>query len=388
MKKKKTKNWPVVAICYDFDKTLSPKDMQEYTLFPKLDISAQDFWSESNEFAEKNSVDKMLSYMKLIVKIAKEKEEDLSLTEKDFPEMGKEVELFEGLDTWFDRINQYASEKELLVEHYIISAGLKEIIQGTSIACHFKEIYASCFCYTASGIPIWPKQVVNGTQKTQYLFRINKDCLNLSDEESLNMNLPDELRRIPFRNFIYLGDSITDIPAMKVVKKEKGLAIGVYNPKTQSPSRMCELFDGERIDFFAPADYQEGNALESYVKKGIDQIKTNEELTRIGNQQGSFTLYLERIRSVAQHFESIVKETIDVEDIVSIKKDATHLFKTAKKVITENYKGDCLVCDDVIKIIDEYKNIFENCVKNRKKELSVKNKTSVVNNDIPTGGVS
>ena len=252
---------PIVAICYDFDKTLSPKDMQEYTLFPKLEIDAKSFWEESNSFAVKNGMDKILSYMKLIVKLAKEREEALSLVKKDFTKMGKGVELFDGLDTWFERINTYAASLNLVVEHYVISAGLKEIIEGTSIAKHFTEIYASCFVYTKSGIPIWPKQVVNYTQKTQYLFRINKDCRDLSDEESINETIPDNLRRIPFRNFIYIGDSETDIPAMKVVKKEKGQAIGVYNP-TKNVTNVCDLLCDDRINYFAPADYREGSMLE------------------------------------------------------------------------------------------------------------------------------
>lgn len=382
------KNWPVVAICYDFDKTLSPKDMQEYTLFPKLGISAPEFWGLSNGFAEENGVDKILSYMKLIVKIADEKKEDLSLTANDFPEMGKGVELFEGLDTWFDRINLYAAGKGLIVEHYIISAGLKEIIEGTAIARHFKEIYASCFCYTKSGIPIWPKQVVNGTQKTQYLFRINKDCLDLSDEDALNENLHDDSRRIPFRNFIYLGDSITDIPAMKIIKREGGLAIGVYNSKTQSPSRVCELFDDGRINFFAPADYSEGKALESYVKKGIDQIKAKEELTEISNQQDMFTSYLSMVRNVSLHFENIVKDAADINEINDVKKDADYLFKTAKQVIKKNYKGDCVVSEDAVKIVAEYKSAFDKLVKARKKELVSKNKNDDVGDSSQMGGAA
>jgi len=373
MKKKKMGKWPVIAICYDFDKTLSPKDMQEYTLFPKLGISAKEFWEQSNGFAEDNGMDRILSYMKLIVKMTQNKAESLSIAKKDFLAMGKGVELFDGLDTWFDRINSYAKERELMVEHYIISAGLKEIIEGTAIAKHFKEIYASCFSYTANGIPIWPKQVVNGTQKTQYLFRINKDCLNLSDEESLNNNLHDDDRRIPFRNFIYLGDSITDIPAMKVVKRENGIAIGVYNPKVQSPERMRELFADERITFFAPADYRESKALELYVKKSIDQIKANEELAKIKNQQSKFTKHLEMVKSVVEHFEDVVKDSETVDGINDAKKDAENLFKKAKKFIKKEYNGDCVVSEDAIKIIKEYKIEFDKCVKERKKELMSKN---------------
>lgn len=182
------------------------------------------FWQESNAYAEKNGMDRILAYMKLILDKAGN---DIRITESDFKKLGKSIELFSGVETWFERINDIAKEMEINVEHYIISAGLKEIIEGTPIAKFFTEIYASAFAYGTYKQPIWPKQVVNYTSKTQYLFRISKDCLDLSDEDSINEFKPDAERRIPFRNFIYIGDSETDIPAMKIVKKGGGTSIGV-----------------------------------------------------------------------------------------------------------------------------------------------------------------
>jgi len=275
---------PIVAICYDFDRTLSPKEMQEYTLFPRLGVKAAEFWTESGKLAADNGMDKMLSYMRLIIRKYADVDDKLTLTKKDFEDMGKDVELFEGLDTWFDRINNYADGKGLAVEHYVISAGLKEIIDGTAIRSFFKEVYASSFIYNSAGVPQWPRQVVNYTQKTQYLFRINKNCLDLSDEESINKKKASSERRIPFTNFIYIGDSDTDIPAMQVIKQEKGLSIGVYDPSTKNSAKVRGLIEDERINFFAPADYKKGSVLELYVKKAIDKIKANEELARINKE--------------------------------------------------------------------------------------------------------
>ena len=209
-------DWPIVAICYDFDKTLSPKDMQEFGLIPKLKCKAKSFWKESNTMAKDNGMDKILAYMKVIVDKAGEK---IRISREDFNGLGKSIELFNGVETWFDRINAIAEKLKINVEHYIISAGLKEIVEGTSIAKYFTQIYASEFYYNQYGIPRWPCQVVNYTSKTQYLFRISKDCLDLSDEDSINDYIPHKERRIPLKRFIYIGDSETDIPAMKIVKQ-------------------------------------------------------------------------------------------------------------------------------------------------------------------------
>ena len=188
-------SWPIVAICYDFDKTLSPKDMQNFGLIPKLGCKVSAFWKASNKIAQEQGMDKILAYMKLIVDKAQSREEKIA--REDFNALGKTIELFPGVDSWFERINKIAESLEINVEHYIISAGLKEIIEGTTIAKFFTGIYASEFYYDQYGKPMWPCQVVNYTTKTQYLFRINKNCLDMSDEDSVNQYIPNEERRIP-----------------------------------------------------------------------------------------------------------------------------------------------------------------------------------------------
>lgn len=270
---------PVVAVCYDFDKTLSPKNMQEYMLLDQLGVTNHvEFWDKSNAFAKREQMDQILSYMRLIVKEAEYLADSDSLTKKHLHEMGKKIELFAGVDTWFERINKHAEALGLCVEHYVISAGLKEMIEGTSIAKEFQEIYASSFYYDKNGVPKWPKQVVNGTQKTQYIFRINKGgCPDLSNESELNRVVEKDKRRIPFPNIMYLGDSDTDIPAMKVVTENGGKAIGVYNPEDGGAGKVTKYLSEGRLSFFAPADYSKGSPLEEYVKKTLTQIKKNQK---------------------------------------------------------------------------------------------------------------
>ena len=347
---------PVVAICYDFDKTLSPKDMQVYSVFPKLGITDETqvkaFWDESNRIAKSNGMCMILSYMRLVLQKA-EGLEDVSLKESDFVTMGKDIELFPGVEGWFDRINNYGKELGLEIEHYIISAGLKEIIEGTPIAKHFKEIFASCYYYNNYGVPKWPRQVVNYTQKTQYLFRINKDCLDLSDERSINEILPDEKRRVPFKNFIYIGDSDTDIPAMKLVYVNGGKSIGVYNPETTSAKVSFDLHKGKRIHFFAPADYRADKGLDAYVKSVLSQIKASEELARINYKQNEVIDFISNFTSLYDNMKEFVERSDDIQDISRFEGFLIHYLKDTKSKIKKNYHGESLKPDDILKIITE-----------------------------------
>ena len=333
--KKYDEEWPTVAICYDFDKTLSPKDMQEFGLIPKLNCSSKEFWDQSNGMAKKEGMDKILAYMLTILKKAGH---DISITEKDFNNLGKEIELFPGVDTWFDRINKIAEEAHVKVEHYIISAGLKEIIQGTSIARFFKGIYASTFLYEASGKAYWPRQVVNYTTKTQYLFRINKDCLDLSDEDSVNEYREDEERRIPFTNFIYIGDSETDIPAMKIVKNGGGIAIGVYNPETKNMDKVMPLLKQKRIDFLMPADYSENSRIEQLVRTSLKKIAESNTLTILNRQQKRYVKHLEHVREFIIYIDDFIDtEKMSKDDIKSIKAQSRTIMRRMRKALHSSY---------------------------------------------------
>ncbi|MCD8371945.1 MAG: haloacid dehalogenase-like hydrolase [Clostridia bacterium] len=300
------KQLPVIAICYDFDKTLSPEDMQSFSLIPKLNCDTAEFWRQSNELAKNEGMDKILAYMRLIIQ--KANANGIRLQESDFKDMGKTIKLFSGVETWFDRINDYALSAGVQAEHYIISAGLKEIIEGTSIAKYFTGIYASSFYYGVYGEPVWPKQVVNYTTKTQYLFRINKNCLDLSNEDSVNEFQPENDRRIPLRNFIYIGDSETDIPAMKIIKNGGGVSIGVYNAETGNLDRVRKLLKQNRINYLMPADYSEGGILEGAVKDIIKKMAANEALEKLHKSQDSYVNEMDNLEEYVDYTKKFIAE--------------------------------------------------------------------------------
>ena len=268
---------PVVAICYDFDKTLSPDDMQAQGFIQSVDYEVSEFWQESNGLAEQNDMDQNLAYMFKMMETA---EGHVLFTKDTLLKYGAQVRLFPGVEDWFRRIRDYGEAHGVIVEHYIISSGLKEMIEGTAIASEFEKIYASTFFYNDKGVPKWPAQVVNYTNKTQFLFRIEKGVLDINDL-GVNDWFPPEDIRVPFRNMIYIGDSDTDIPCMKLVNTYGGHSIGVYNAETLDKTKVYKMMREGRIRYYAPADYSEGTQLDELVKAIIDRTATNERLEEI-----------------------------------------------------------------------------------------------------------
>ncbi len=267
---------PVLAICYDFDKTLSPDDMQAQGYIQSVGCDVRDFWNESNELAEQNDMDQNLAYMLLMKKRAAGK---VLFTREKLAAYGASVSLFPGVEDWFGRIRAYGAAHGVIVEHYIISSGLKEMIEGTAVAKAgvFKKIYASSFYYDADGVAEWPAQVVNYTNKTQFLFRIEKGVLDINDPGVNDSFPPDELR-VPFRNMVYIGDSDTDVPCMKLVDAYGGYSIGVYSAETKDKAKVYKMMRDGRIRYFAPADYSDGAELDTLLKAIIDRTARNEAL--------------------------------------------------------------------------------------------------------------
>lgn len=290
---------PVVAICYDFDKTLSPDDMQAQGYIQSVGYEVESFWKESNGLAEKNDMDQNLAYMYTMMQKARGK---FIFNKKALMDYGAKVKLFPGVESWFKRIKEYGKEKGVIVEHYIISSGLKEMIEGTKVANEFEEIYASSFYYDKDGIAQWPAQVINYTSKTQFLFRIEKGTLDVNDP-GVNDYFEPENIRIPFRNIIYIGDSDTDIPCMKLVNTHSGHSIGVYDPVKKNKKKVYKMMSDERIKYFAPADYTPDSELDNLVKAIIDRTASNERLMSIHYQNKNELLCLNTTAEIKEKKE-------------------------------------------------------------------------------------
>ena len=275
-----TDNKFTVALIYDFDGTLAAGNMQEYDFIPAVGKSNFEFWDEANRLAEEQDADQILTYMALMIRSAQAK--GLSLRREAFQESGKKVEFYEGVMEWFDRINAYGEERGVRVVHYINSSGLKEIIEGTPIADKFRKIYACSFLYNVDGIAYWPGVAVNYTNKTQFIFKINKGVESVFDTKQVNQYMEEKERPVPFSRMIYVGDGTTDIPCMKLVKNFGGHSIAVYNPKDEAKrSEMNTLIRDNRVNHVCPADYSESSEMDIVVKTIIDKIVMDQRLAEL-----------------------------------------------------------------------------------------------------------
>ena len=249
--------------------------MQEYNFIPQLKMKSKKFWEEVASRAKKHNADKILAYMHWMIEKARGKE--ISVRKEEFKNYGRTVELFPGVSSWFDRVNLYARQKKLLIEHYIVSSGILEMINATPIKGKFEKIFASSFIYDGSGVACWPAMAINYTTKTQFIFRINKGCLDLSDDRKINVYVPKQERRIPFERMIYIGDGATDVPCMKLVKEQGGHSIAVYRPHA-SRKEALDLIEQGRVNFVIAADYRKDKSLEKTVKLIIDKIAVETKL--------------------------------------------------------------------------------------------------------------
>ena len=356
--RKYKENMPVLAICYDFDKTLSPDDMQAQGYIQEVGYDVKDFWTESNQLAENNDMDQNLAYMYKMVEKSRGK---LVFNRRTLEEYGSRVSLFPGVEEWFERIKQYGLEHGVIVEHYILSCGLKEMIDGTSVAKNgaFEKIYASSFYYDDYGVALWPSQVINYTNKTQFLFRISKGVLNINDQGVNDSFGTDEIR-VPFRNMVYIGDSDTDVPCMKLINSYGGHSVGVYNAETKDKTKVYKMMREGRIKYYMPADYRDGTELDGLIKAIIDRTATNEILESVyakcknENQNADklcsdeekikldLIMALENSRSFATT-HMIIKEMQQQENWSDENKEAL------LKIACENSQVSCILTDKDVK---------------------------------------
>ena len=268
---------PIIGLIYDFDGTLSPGNMQEFGFIQAIGQTPEEFWDKSNRIAVGQDASNILAYMKLMFDEAKKNH--IKLTREDFRRYGKDIKLYDGVREWFHNVNQYGKEHGVVIEHYLNSSGLTEIIEGSPIAREFKHVFAGSYLYNDKGEAEWPGIAVDFTAKTQYLFKIQKGIFSSRDAEKVNESLSDEAKRIPFTNMIYFGDGETDVPSMKLVTMFGGNAIAVFDPSRPKKKDVAQkLLRQGRVNFITPASYTKDSRTFRLVCAIIDKIKADNEL--------------------------------------------------------------------------------------------------------------
>lgn len=261
-----------VAICYDFDKTLSKTEMQAFAFIPNLGLTESQFWQKVEHFVQRTGADRTLAYLRVMLDECTQ--QGISLTREYLVQQGKKIQFFDGVSTWFKRLNAYAKQKNITLEHYIISSGNREIVEGCKIFDQVTDVFGCEFLYDQNGLAYWPKNAVNYTLKTQYLFRISKGTFDGRDEVAINKRTKE--KHVHFHNMIYIGDGLTDIPCMTLVKEKGGTAISVYQTKDKAKSQ--NLLMDNRVNYMCKSSYKSGSALEKLMHLIIDSLALKEVL--------------------------------------------------------------------------------------------------------------
>ncbi len=275
-----TENKPTVALVYDFDGTLSPGNMQEYDFLQEVGITdSAEFWAQNDEDARRNDASNILCCMKLILE--KSQSARKPIKRGSFQKYGQGVQFYKGVTEWFDLINEFGRQEGLNIEHYIISSGIKEMIEGTPIAKHFKKIFACTFLYNENDVACWPAVAVDFTSKVQFLWMINKGVDKVADNSEINKYIPDEERAVPFKHIVYMGDGFTDVPCMKLVKQNGGKSIAIFNPDGGSLTTPENLIKDNRVNFICPGDYTRGGPLHTMIQAILRKIKYDHEFNQM-----------------------------------------------------------------------------------------------------------
>ncbi len=258
-----------IAIVYDFDGTLTPQDSCTYSLFPALGLTADAFWGQVDNFGRSHQIDPHSTGLLMFKYLSEQR--NIAFTQDFLASHGKAVKFCPGVEDWFGQINAVATDLGFNIHHYIISAGLGDLIRATKIAHHFEKIFACEYCFDDKGHALWPAHVVNATNKLQFLFRIYKGMFNLGHYTELYDYIPQEDRLIPFENIIFIGDGETDVPCLKVTNQRGGLAIAVY-PDEYRKVQAENLMKYGRANHCCKADYRQSSLLFEIISNRLKQL--------------------------------------------------------------------------------------------------------------------
>lgn len=289
----------IVAFVWDFDKTLTPSYMQG-PLFETYGVDPGEFWAEVNglvaHYRERGlQVSGDTAYLGHILSYAQPKRPFEGLTNERLRELGAQVPLSPGMPDFMQRTRDLVrSDKrfahhEVRVEHYIVSTGLRQMIEGNRISQYVDGVWAcellsdppgpgyldaSDDCPPESNALSQVGYVLDNTTKTRAIFEINKG-VNKEPAIDVNARMAEDERRVPIRNMIYIADGPSDVPVFSVVNQAGGKTLGVYTlgPKANYAG-VRGLEDDGRVNSIAEANYEVDSAADLWLMSSLTQIAT------------------------------------------------------------------------------------------------------------------
>ncbi len=264
----------VIAVVYDYDRTLSPVIMQNDVIFPAIGVEGDEFWSKANGLREERAYEDELAWLRLLLENA----DIRKLSNRELEKLGHGLTFHPGVPQVFAELSGFLSEEKyhrhgVTLEHYIVTSGLKAVLEGSALSDHVEAIFGCELDEDEAGRVFWPKRVVSHTAKTQYLFRISKGPEYVDLSHDVNDHMPEEERRIPFKNMVYIGDGPTDVPCFAVITSRGGVALAVYDPHDDESLHICQrLLDAKRVREIGPANYGKGSHLRSILEYRLKRI--------------------------------------------------------------------------------------------------------------------
>jgi phosphoserine phosphatase len=266
-----------LAVVFDFDDTLAPDTTSGFLRHSGLtDLAA--FWK--NEVAPLTNVDDwdpVPAYLYQMIQASRSGRIP-PLTAERLADWGRRAPLHPGVESLFDRLNAAAHEANprAHVEYYVISSGIGDVVRNTRIAHAFTEIWASEFHYGADGVATFPKRVVSFTDKTRYLFHIQKGLIGPAHRGKpfeVNRKLGEAQLRVPLNRMIFVGDGYTDIPCFSLLRQHRGVPIAVYDPNHEEKWGSAYQFvrDG-RVTNLLSANYAEDSDLSRFLIMAVRNL--------------------------------------------------------------------------------------------------------------------
>ena len=288
----------IIACIWDFDKTLSPDYMQT-PIFELYKVDSKKFWKEVDQlpaYYKRNGLDLISAdtlYLNHLLTYARQGAFK-SLNNERLRKLGNKIKLYEGLPDFFNRIknlpatNPEYAQHEIQVEHYIVSTGLRQMILGSRMAPHVDGVWGCEFIEnppppgyidsTSNNASDAPKiisqiaYILDNTTKTRAVFEINKGSNKISDID-VNAMIPDEDRRVPFQNMIYIADGPSDIPVFSLINRFGGKTFAVYQPGSKEEfAQVNNLQKQKRVQSFGEANYTEESQTSMWIKNAIMEI--------------------------------------------------------------------------------------------------------------------